>query len=372
MAARVITVVQCMKECCSADGKTYAFIILGRFLQATAMTGTLASFTSVFFFGPAALLGTLPAVGLFALGHFLVKKNIPLKESILFSHPAVNWLIPKAFIRGQPVGLVNSFSSCWINASLQCIIQIPALRERACRIPELAQFIQQYQQIQNSASQAESLNGENLNTFLIAAMRLREIGEISEENRHVDAAKLFEWLFGQHPLHQFLNITTRPNQVAFPPVGEVLIQLQLTPNTPVHAQTLFNHFFDYNADGIRHELRFINIPHTIAVKLNRIYGHATNPADPTSFQRNLIEDPVEGMDVLTLPQGASLSSVQARYFCKAFILHLGPSLDSGHYIACVKKDGKWWLCDDQKVSEISEEKAMEQMKKSYLLFLDRG
>src|SRR5690349_16954872 len=74
LASKAMTMKQCMKECCSTDGKTYALIILGRFLQAVSMAGGLASLASTLFFGPITLLGTLPSAGVFALGHFMVKK----------------------------------------------------------------------------------------------------------------------------------------------------------------------------------------------------------------------------------------------------------------------------------------------------------
>jgi hypothetical protein len=374
LASRVVTIKRCMKECCSADGKTYALFILGRFLQTAAAAGMLASVACVFFFGAVTVLGSIPSAGLFALGHFLVKRNIPKSDSIIFSHPALNWLVPKTFVSGQPVGLINtSASHCWSNAAFQCVNHIPALHERASRIPELAQFINQYQQVQNTARSPSNLSGENLNAFLVGAMRLQETGQISADNRHADATAFFEWLFGQHPLYDLMRITTRPNQpVTFTPAREDMMRLQLTPNTPANVQALFNQFFDYTTeDGIRRQLRFNTLPQTIAINLLRYQAYMTNPGDPASWQRVYIQDPVEGLNALTLPQGASFSDTQVYYVCQAFIVHFG-GFEGGHYIGYVKKDGKWWCCNDHRIAEVSEQEAMEQMKKSYLVFLNRG
>src|SRR5579862_1311767 len=373
LASRVVTVKRCMKECCSADGRTYVLLIVGRFLQAAATAGMLASVACAFFFGAVTILGSIPSAGLFALGHFLVKRNIPKSDSFIFSHPALNWLVPKTFVPGQPVGLINSSTHCWSNAAFQCVNHIPALRERAARIPELAQLINQYQQVQNTARSQSNLSGENLNTFLVGAMRLQETGQISADNRHADASAFFEWLFGQHSLYDLMRITTRPNQpVTFTPAREDMIRLQLTPNTPVNVQALFNQFFDYTTDeSIRRQLRFNALPQMIAVNLLRYQAYMTNPGDPTSLQRVHIQDPVEGLNALTLPQGASFSDTQVRYICQAFIVHIG-GFDGGHYIGYVKKDGKWWCCNDHRITEVSEQEALEQMKKSYLVFLNRG
>jgi ubiquitin carboxyl-terminal hydrolase 5/13 len=39
-----------------------------------------------------------------------------------------------------------------------------------------------------------------------------------------------------------------------------------------------------------------------------------------------------------------------RYVLRGFISHMGRSPHSGHYVAHVKKDGKWYLFNDEKVA----------------------
>jgi ubiquitin carboxyl-terminal hydrolase 5/13 len=45
------------------------------------------------------------------------------------------------------------------------------------------------------------------------------------------------------------------------------------------------------------------------------------------------------------------SKLYTKYELHAVIVHLGKSVHSGHYIAYVKKQGKWILYNDSKVYE---------------------
>jgi len=45
-----------------------------------------------------------------------------------------------------------------------------------------------------------------------------------------------------------------------------------------------------------------------------------------------------------------VASVQVDYTFKAAVLHLGASVDSGHYITVIKRDAGWLVCDDATVT----------------------
>jgi ubiquitin C-terminal hydrolase len=48
------------------------------------------------------------------------------------------------------------------------------------------------------------------------------------------------------------------------------------------------------------------------------------------------------------------------------MLHLGKHMNEGHYICIVKRNKKWYLCDDEDVKEIPEKKILDG--NAYLLF----
>ena len=50
----------------------------------------------------------------------------------------------------------------------------------------------------------------------------------------------------------------------------------------------------------------------------------------------------------------------------AIILHLGKHMAAGHYICIIKRDNKWFVCDDETVKEIDEDQILDE--NAYLLF----
>jgi ubiquitin C-terminal hydrolase len=71
-----------------------------------------------------------------------------------------------------------------------------------------------------------------------------------------------------------------------------------------------------------------------------------------------ITDKVKDCSQLELKEGEHSKKGSAKYNLKAFIMHLGDTQKSGHYIAYIKgKEGVWYECNDSSVSEISESKA---------------
>lgn len=47
-------------------------------------------------------------------------------------------------------------------------------------------------------------------------------------------------------------------------------------------------------------------------------------------------------------------------------MHLGKHMAAGHYICIIKRDNKWFVCDDETVKEIDEDQILDE--NAYLLF----
>jgi ubiquitin C-terminal hydrolase len=54
------------------------------------------------------------------------------------------------------------------------------------------------------------------------------------------------------------------------------------------------------------------------------------------------------------------------YHCRGFVVQSG-GLGGGHYIAFIKQDDKWYCCNDNNVSEVSDNKISEIIQHSYIL-----
>ncbi len=367
--SKVYTVKNSITQWCSSDCKIYTFLILGRVLQAAAIAVTLLSIATTLIVGPIALAALVPSAGAFLLGHVMVHNNIPARN-VFLSMPVLGRLIPHAFVPGQPVGLPNIGNSCWINASLQCIIHVPVLRERASQIPELAEFIENYLHVQNTARTTTVTPCHSVNNFIVRQLQNRRRTEFSFTGQ-ADATAIFEWLLHQNPLFEFTQRRTLNGQMTETNTIADLIRLELDPLLEATVPELFKDFLDHTIadDGSHLQWRFNTAPETLAVLIGR-YNFVVDPMN-RSIHRIHIRRPVDGVDtVLTLLPGSVLTLEETRYECVAFIVHYG-SFEGGHYIAYVKKEGNWWRCNDADVCMVSEQEANQKMKESYLFFSNR-
>lgn len=48
------------------------------------------------------------------------------------------------------------------------------------------------------------------------------------------------------------------------------------------------------------------------------------------------------------------------------IVHSGKSMTGGHYFCYIRRNNKWFICDDESVQEISDKKIFDE--NAYLLF----
>lgn len=58
------------------------------------------------------------------------------------------------------------------------------------------------------------------------------------------------------------------------------------------------------------------------------------------------------------------------YSLQASVVHIGMDATSGHYVAYILNDDKWYLFDDTNVTEVCEAEVLRQQ--SYILFYQRN
>jgi ubiquitin carboxyl-terminal hydrolase 2/21 len=117
------------------------------------------------------------------------------------------------------------------------------------------------------------------------------------------------------------------------------------------------------AERERLRLQFFSLPDVLVVNLKRYYQ--------IGDQEMQITDPVEGIErTLKLNSQAVLTGESADYRCVAFLVHTG-SFQSGHYIAYIWKEGRWWCCNDALIYAVSDQEARQQMRNCYLFFATR-
>lgn len=333
---------------CSTDCKVYTLLILGRGLQAAAVTGLLTSITFAFVVGPVALCGLIASVALGVLGTCITESKEQIREMIEIANP---------FVPGQPVGLSNSGGNCWLNSGLQMLDHIPCLARRMRQIPGFVAFLTSYR----AACQGSYKIAPDIDTHLLRQILNRETGgQVAQGHSQEDAALLFECLFqGSHSLHTFDHqLNGLPAAVR----NEPLMQLNLREGSALLSfDRSLSLFFDHPTDmGQRQQLFVQRAPNDLLIQFNRFY----RDPDGTSGK---INDSIDVPIRLQFPSRFIRTGENSNYECDSFLCHHGIGLNGGHYVSYIKKEGGWWYCSDSCVMKVSTEQAVSAMKQSYIV-----
>ncbi len=336
---------------CTTDSKVYAFLVMGRVLQAAALVSLAASIACTFMVSPISLIAAIPAIALGVLGTYVAGNPQELNDLLQMSRP---------FVPGQPVGLIREGNDCWLNSSLQLLANTPSFRRRLRQIPEFSQFLDNYAATRTNYQKVAS----NIDTHAIRQFLNRATaGQITSGSAQEDPAQLFEYLFqGPHAVYQFEQQLDGAAPIAR---GEPMIQLDLSPNPRPNLQQLLNNYFDYRSDIDQHiQLFFQRAPDDLLIQAKRFYQHI----DPTNgaLVQGKTNDRLNVSENLVLSENFVRSRQQQNYVCDGFLIHHGTSQDRGHYTCYLKVDNAWWYLSDSTVYEVPAREALEAMADGYI------
>ncbi|MCT4697119.1 MAG: ubiquitin carboxyl-terminal hydrolase family protein [Candidatus Cardinium sp.] len=105
------------------------------------------------------------------------------------------------------------------------------------------------------------------------------------------------------------------------------------------------------------QIVYTRMPSKLYLQLNRF--------ENSSYK---ITDPVYGTMELTIRPDPNCKDDVVKYNLHAFIQHSGEVISSGHYIAYVKREDKWYRVSDGTMEEWSQSKVIDASKTAYLLF----
>jgi len=339
-------------ERAKTDSKINWMLITGRILQAAAVVIAAASIGSAFVLSPLTLLGFIPAVALGVLGSWMTRDL----RKVFTSTPA-----------GKPVGLINNGQNCWVNATFQFLNSVPAYQQRMDQIPFFKQQVQSYQK---SQSKKDDFVGEGNFKIRDRAQEIREYMHAQNDEvpadieEPFDSSTIVEHLFQGERGQMMIQTTENAVRQVYEPFVEVHIDdLQVRGN---RFQTLFNDFFQYYAGDVQVNRNFQSSPDDLLIKVRRFnLQDVATPQGQIVQQRVKISDPVEMPQELVLEGRFANSNANQHYTCDAFIEHRGTSLQGGHYVAYVKRNGLWWLCNDSRISQVNESEAFDAMNRAY-------
>jgi hypothetical protein len=342
---------------CNTDSKVYAFLVIGRALQAAALVSFAVSIAFTFMIGPVFLIAAIPAIAIGVLGTYVAGNPQELNNIVQMGRP---------FVPGQPVGLINSGNNCWLNSSLQLLVNSPSFHCRMRQIPEFSQFLDNYAAARTGYQKVAS----SIDTHAIRQFLCRETaGQITDDHTQDDSAQLFEFLFqGLNAIYQF----EQQLDGAAPTMRcEPMIQIDLNPNPRLNFQQLFNNYFDYRSNiGQQIQLFFQRPPDELLIQAKRFYQQI----DPTSgaLLQGKINDRLDVSEKLTLSDRFVRSRQAQEYSCDGFSIHHGSSQDGGHYTCYLKIGDVWWYASDSTIYEVPARQALDAMAYGYIFHYSKS
>lgn len=333
----------------------------------------------------------------------------------------VNSFLEQGTINNKPVGFQNKSMNCGFNSCLQMILSEPALlniyttvaryyakstkaKDQECGNWMLS-ILDSYDQ---AVKDQKSIPKEVSNNLRLAMHYLNK--EISSNyNKQEDASEILTILFTEYDdilkkqkltntssiNYKFENVTHYQSRIALKELPHKDCSSLHTDNTYRKERTnygikinfdakqkdftlsslLEKHFCDkeigigsetrrYLVNGvytevspIKEEIRLDVLPKDLFINFARFKPDRTKLTNP-------IEVP-EQLDAKLLNVKNSPSGI---YELSSFIVHLGSSLNGGHYMAYKKVQDQWMACNDGRVSYISEKQMLEAAKNSYICF----
>jgi hypothetical protein len=317
-----------------------------------------------------------------------------------------------------PIGISNSSNNCAINSLMQMAIRSPLITNlmESGNFTDFSDFLYTYQSALSEATPV----GERATELLRQSFARLFPNSISRTNHiDLDPSELLRLLFSTYDPSTYLETEVQYDQRAHPMnepdkrngVGVeredsyVLIPLNMTGTF----QQSLNRFFDdrspeaetakfMGADGVEHQYsrirerrRFTSTPDELFIQVRRFSGDfvqvkSDDKESDSSKKDSKSDESVKKDDgglvfqsrkdsrefnvvrELSLSARDVSSDKEEIYDLDSIVLHLGASLDGGHYISYNKVNGIWYKCNDNRVyTAISDEELDLVLSQSYLV-----
>ena len=245
-----------------------------------------------------------------------------------------------SFVFSSPVfGLPNFGNSCYMNASLQCILQIP----------EVAQFIESRERINDnepfyslcrSVLNASKKNSGELTAKTLDLFRWTGSRFFSGSDEQQDALEFFVKLIDSMPLLR--SLFSFSLNVKFTCAGCNAI-----------LESVNQRMYDIPLDIFPPDL----VDDVLCPNCSLSSTKAYKSCKLNSYPPYLLFDCEKmcGISAFIIMNKLSKISIdKSNYELISVVLHAGSNKE-GHYISCVKEfsTGEWYLCDDMKICKLS-------------------
>jgi|GEM_PF-4883051 len=345
------------------DEKIFTLVV-GQIIPAIATGALIACIVCSFIVNPLFAIG---AVAAFVIGFLGVAATYTNEEDAASAAEQVTrvFVPPPPFEPNQPVGIQNGGNNCWANAALQLVLNNPDLEEECRGDPAFANIFNAYR----AAQGAQQYTCGYLGREARAVLHAREPSNIDPGRNMEDASDFFGIMLGGidqrqvvrgQPFYRLWQSINREPPRAAP---EPFIGLQMVDGVPF--QGIFNSYFNYaTAEGHLVRKVFPTAPQTLVIQIKRFEHHYHNDGStaPRKNTRSL-DIPLE----MNVAANISQDGLPAHYECTGFIEHRGESVNGGHYVSYLKREGKWWLCDDSCVRQVTPSQVAIAKRNSYMI-----
>ncbi|OJW66626.1 MAG: hypothetical protein BGO68_01590 [Candidatus Amoebophilus sp. 36-38] len=292
---------------------------------------------------------------------------------------------------GSPGGIPNLGATCYMNSVLQILktFYLPRINEKD---DELGKSLQSLMQViaddKEVANKAEA-------TAVFKALH-SQFGWTTDLSEHQDAQELighlFDWMnlptactqskFVEPTTHEERSSRSDPwriHPVALPTEKDKISAMQDLFKQSIAPEDMYVKF--RNTDTLDSkvkkfkELKNLDSLYSkiLILQLNRFETKGgARLADGTyskDFTKSKLGQAVQSPMSLVIKKDQTVEKDRkTRYTLAAFILHTGDSADGGHYVAYVKKEGRWICYNDNHVNVVSDAEAENNAKQAYLFF----
>lgn len=340
----------------ATDCKVYALIVVSSFLIAIGITLVGIAVLSAEVSIASGLLATTGITAL-VLGIFLVPQRASKKPLLTtFKKPQ------PVFVPGQPIGVRRPGNNCWINAFFQLICNVKKYQEAIERLdPDVdeavAPLIAEYNKLQSEREtpSTASANTQTIREWLHNSLDRPNFGRSARTQAD-------SWDFADH----FLKVTDqRLPGMRVTEDGEHFEEFytagyafELDPNRMAAGNTMKQHisanFFEMFIDDHVEIKNLLSPPEHFTV-------HFLNQK-PTPIRLN---------DAMELTFTEEEFGEEATYRCDGFVHHRGTSHSCGHFVAYIFREGSWWLVNDTKVSQVSQDEVMRKLRTAYIVHYEK-
>jgi hypothetical protein len=272
-----------------------------------------------------------------------------------------------------PRGFVNTGTDCCLIAPMQLMLSTPYFRDILNKASSNPNQEFDLSTLLNKLVDADT----NRSSFSMLALRkaIRENKGIKTDpqKEQEDPVEYIEWVLEKAKTQALETWVQRGQDPILVENNEGSILRLAMPNDcdKYNLTQLFDLFFKetHKEDPTLSARKWLGCaPDNFLVQIQRFSLKQTS----TGYTLQKITHPVE-MD-LSLEMSKDWihgASAPVGYEVEGFICHIGNSINWGHYIAYVKREGKWWECNDDRISEVTEESAKEKIKDSYIVSYKR-